>query len=100
MGGINMDIRFSSLNELYERLGPALNSKVNELIRNKYNYIKKEDIWNYLKNSKWLHSSNLSLAEMVNDILNCSDYEIDKYVKDQLKNQNRTAYFNDLDNLL
>ncbi len=95
-----MDIKFVSLNELYERLSPALNSKVNEFARKKYSYIKKEDIWNYLKDNKWLNSNALSLAEMVDDILNCSNLEVDKYVKNQLKNQVRNAYFNDLDNLL
>lgn len=95
-----MDIKFSSLNELYERLVPALNSKVNELVRSKYNYIKKEDIWNYLKDKKWAHANNLTLAGMVDNVLNCNSYELDRYVKSKVKEQSRTAYFNDLDNLL
>ena len=41
---INMFIK-----ELYERLKPALTTKVTELKRNDLDYIKIEDIWNYLK---------------------------------------------------
>jgi hypothetical protein len=95
-----MDIKFNSLNELYERLIPALTCKVNELRREKMTYIKKEDIWNYLKDSKWLHANYLTLADMVDDILNCNNYEIDKYVKDRVKSETREAYFDNLDNLL
>ncbi len=95
-----MDLGFSSLNELYERLIPALNVKVNELIRNKYNYIKKEDIWNYLKDNKWSNARNLTLADMVDDILYCDNIELDKYLKSKMNDQTREVHFEDLDNLL
>lgn len=95
-----MDIKFNSLNELYERLTPALSSKVNELKRRQYTYIKKEDVWNYLKDSKWLHSNDLSLSEMVDDILNCNNYDLDQFVKDRIKRESQTAQFDNLNNLL
>ena len=95
-----MDIEFSSLTELYDRIKPALNSKRKELERENLGYIQIEDIWNFLKERKWFQSRNLSLAEMVDDILNCHNYEIDMYVKEKLRVQERTATFNDLDNLL
>jgi len=44
-----MDIEFNSAGELYERLKPALKSKVSELRKFGYDYLKSEDIWNYLK---------------------------------------------------
>lgn len=94
------DMEFSSLSELYKRVTPALNTKVDELRRNNYTYIKSEDIWNYLKEHKWIRAYNLTLADIVDDILNCSNVEIDRYVKDKMKHHSRTAYFDNLDNLL
>ena len=47
----------------------------------KKDYIKKEDIWNALKNQKWNKSSNLTLYEMVDDILNSSPSYFDDYIK-------------------
>ena len=76
-----MDIEFNSIKELYDRLEPALDTKYNELIRNKISYIKKEDIWNYLKFNKWSHAKDLLLHEMVDDILNCDNALLDDYVK-------------------
>ena len=80
-----MDIEFNSIKELYQRLIPALNAKVVELKRNDLDYIKKEDIWNYLKEKKWSKANNLLLHEMVDDILNLDNYEIDEYVKEEIR---------------
>ena len=38
-----MDINFTSVEELYKRVYPALRSKVKEFKRNDINYIKEED---------------------------------------------------------
>jgi len=78
-------MEFSSIAELYARLEPALNAKVADLYRNGIDYIKKEDIWNYLKIKKWQKASNLLLYQMVDDILNTDNVLIDNYVKDNLK---------------
>lgn len=80
-----MDIEFNDIKELYERLEPALMAKVADLNRNEINYIKKEDIWNYLKVSKWKNSNNLLLYQMVDDILNTDNVLLDNYVKDRVK---------------
>lgn len=64
------DLKFESLKELYDRVLPALRSKVKELKRQNVSYIKEEDIWNILKTSKWMNHQTLTLAEMVDDILN------------------------------
>ena len=82
-----MDIEFNSLKELYERLKPALNTKKREFIRNKIDYIKEEDIWNYLRDYKWKKSNNLLLYQMVDDILNTDIVLIDGYVKENLKSR-------------
>ena len=79
-----MDIEFNSIKELYDRLEPALNTKAEELKRLKMNYIQKEDIWNYLKEEKWVNSQNLLLHEMVDDILNCDNMFLNDYVKKKM----------------
>jgi hypothetical protein len=88
-----MDVTFNSLEELYERIKPALITKKQEMKRNGFNYIKEEDIWNYLKEIKWKNTRNLSLYEMVNDVLNCEDYTIDRYLKEKLNLKDRKVYF-------
>ena len=80
------DIRFNSLEELYNRLIPAMETKVNELKHNGIRYINIDDVWNYLKKNKWNKSKNLSLSDCVDDILNTSDGEYKKYIKDKMKN--------------
>ena len=76
---------FSTQEELFNRLKPALRSKKRELNEYGYGYLKMEDIWNYLKESLWVRSKNLSLNEMVSDILNVDNEEVDAYFKEKLK---------------
>jgi len=90
-----MDVEFNSLEELYRRIKPALHTKKEEMKRNGYPYIKEEDIWNYLKEVKWVHSKNLSLYQMVSDDLNVKDNLIDRYLKEKLSMRNRDVYFLD-----
>lgn len=61
--------------------------------RNGYLYIKEEDVWNYLKEIKWVKSVNLELYQMVSDVLNTNDIEIDAYLKEKLNLRNRKLYF-------
>lgn len=84
---------FESLEQLYKRLLPALKSKVSELKRSGYDYLTSEDVWNYLKETKWIRSSNLSLNDMVSDIFTSSNDEIDAYFKSKLNKKNRKVYF-------
>ena len=85
-----MDPEFGSLKELYNRVKPALQTRVSEMRRIGYSYIKEEDIWNYLKEIKWKKSNDLSLHEMINDILNTDDVLIDSYFKNKAKDIERT----------
>lgn len=71
-----MKISFSSEEELYHRLFPALRTKKREFRKNSISLINEEDIWEYLKNKKWKESVGLSLANMVDDILNLNSTEI------------------------
>jgi len=71
-----MKIAFSSEEELYHRLFPALRTKRREFRRMSIKIVKEEDIWEYLKNKKWKESVGLSLAIMVDDILNLNGTDI------------------------
>lgn len=90
-----MNITFDSLEELYKRIKPALRTKKLEMNRLGLIYIKEEDIWNYLKEVKWINSTNLNLYQMVNDVLNADNMLIDKYLKDKLNMRNRIVYFDE-----
>ena len=89
------DVAFSSIEELYKRVKPALITKSNELKRNGVNYITPEDIWNYLKDNIWVNSRNLRLFCMVDDILNADNMKIDDYIKSKMETKERKVYFND-----
>ncbi len=84
-----MELEFNSLRELYKRVSPALSTKKIEMHRAGYTYIENEDIWNYLKESKWKSSFDLSLAIMVSDILNSDNLLIDDHFKNKIKNIKR-----------
>lgn len=94
-----MDYEFSSKEELFTRVGPALRAKLSDMQRLGYSYIKEIDIWNYLIVTKWSKSVNLMLSDVVHDILNVDDEEIDNFLKDKLKNANRTLYFDGIEML-
>ena len=86
---------FETLEELYKRIKPALTTKMREMRRNGYIYIKEEDIWNYLKEVKWVNSKDLSLYQMTCDILDTNDNVIDDYLRKKLNMKNRRAYFDE-----
>ncbi len=88
-----MNYEFTSLEELYNRLKPALEAKRIQMKRNGFNYIKIEDIWNYLKEIKWKKARDLSLYEMVDDVLNIDDIVIDSYIRGKMNLKNREIYF-------
>lgn len=77
---------YKSQKELYQNLIPALNVKLRLLKNNNYTNISKLDIWNYLKVNKWRNSVDLTLAEMVNDIIHVDNKEIDIYLKKNKEN--------------
>ena len=79
--------------ELYDRVKPALRTKKEEMRRNGFTYIKEDDIWNYLKEKKWINEKGLSLYQMVDDILNSESSLIDDYLKSKLNSRERKRYF-------
>ena len=70
------DIKFDSIEELYSRVLPALKSKKRELYRNKIKYINEQDIWDVLSKNNWKNDKNLTLADIVDDILNTSNEKL------------------------
>ena len=80
---------YRSQKDLYEGLIPAFNVKLKLLKDTEYSYITKEDIWNYLKENKWTNSVDLTLADMVQDIIHVSQIDIDIYLKNKLKNEEK-----------
>lgn len=73
-----MDIEFKNLSELRERVTPALNTKLKELKTKNYNYVTIDDIWDFLIKN-WKKSKNLTLYDIINDILNLNNEDIEEY---------------------
>lgn len=69
------EIKFNSLNELFNRLYPAFNTKVKELKSDGVN-VSEVELWNYLKNNIWQNSTTLTLYDMVSDIFSITKEKI------------------------
>ena len=67
-----MDIEFNSIKELYKRVVPALRVKRRILLKNGIK-VKEEDIFKYLAKEKWSKDNNLTLSDIVSDIINVKD---------------------------
>lgn len=77
-------MKFSSLEELYKKLIPAMDTKVSELKLNGISYISIDDIWEYNKKNNWIKSKDLTLSQCVDDILNTSDDKYKKYAREKM----------------
>ena len=62
-------MEFTSLSQLYGKLIPAFNVKQRLIKNSKYKDITNENIWSYLTDTKWRNAKDLSLSEMINDII-------------------------------
>ena len=82
-----MNYEFSSLEELYKRVSPALNSRVNELKKYGNLSISKYDLWKCLILNKWRYGQGLMLCDIVDDILNTSFDEINSYYMKMIKDE-------------
>ena len=69
---------YNSQKDLYLALLPAFNVKKRLLSRTNYD-ISNKDIWIYLANNKWKNSINLTLSEIINDIINVEPDKIYKF---------------------
>ena len=82
-----MDYEFSSLEELYKRVRPALKSKVDELQKYGNLSISKYDLWKCLIINKWRNETGLMLSDIVDDILNTSIDCIELYHRKFINNE-------------
>ena len=88
-----MDLNFSSKEELYERVKPALRTKKSELDKLGFSYISLQDIWAYLTENKWINGKDLMLSDIVDDILKVNNEEVNSYFKNMEDQSRKTLYF-------
>lgn len=81
-------MEYKTEKELFYSLRGAFNVKL-RMIKDEYDYIKMVDIWNYLKINKWCKDKNLSLSEMVNDIIDVDITKVDIFLKKYIKEEER-----------
>ena len=67
-----MDIEFKDSKELYKRVVPALRTK-RRLLLKKGISVSEIDIFEYLAKEKWSKGSNVTLSDVVSDILNVEE---------------------------
>ena len=85
-----MDIKFNSQEELYDRVKPALNAKLQELHRLGFSYVTIDDIWNYLKETKWINGKDLTLSDIVSNIIHVDNEKLDEYIKGDITKKRRS----------
>ncbi len=71
-------MEYNNQKELYMALIPAFNVKHRLMQVTKHKATNKE-IWTYLTNNKWKKSHNLTISEVVNDIINVDEELINNY---------------------
>lgn len=65
---VDFNVVYQTQEELYKSLISVL--RVKERVNRYYGYdITGEMMWNYLSSNKWCNDKNLSLAQVVNDII-------------------------------
>lgn len=72
-------MEFTSEKDLYIKLLPVFNVKKRLTSITKYQHITNEFIWQYLKETKWKKSYNLTISEIVNDIITIDINKVDTY---------------------
>lgn len=81
-------MEYNSQEELFKSLKGAFKVKL-RMVNKEYDYIKMVDIWNYLKINKWCKDKNLSISEMVNDIIDVDITKVDLFLKKYIKSEER-----------
>ena len=74
------EIVFRSIEELYNRVLPALYSKRKEINSLGFKLVTEKDIWNYLVENEWKTKRNLELHDLINDIFYVDNIKINDYV--------------------
>ena len=79
-----MNGEINSLQDLYRLLLPALRTKKKEMHDLKHLYIKEEDIWEYMRQSVWMDAVDLTLSDMVDNILNTENDDIASFMASRM----------------
>ncbi len=79
-----MENKINSQIELYKRIKPALRTKKHELMAAGIKIVTEKDIWNYNKENKWRNGKGLTIASMVDDVLNTDNGIYEEYVLKKL----------------
>ncbi|MBP3635172.1 MAG: hypothetical protein J6J17_01760 [Bacilli bacterium] len=67
-----MNIEFKSAKELYKRVIPALRTKKRILLKKGIN-VNEKQIFEYLVKEKWSKGFDLTLSDIVSDIINVNE---------------------------
>ncbi len=78
-----MEVVFQTEKELYERVKPALHAKLEELKRLNFKDIHEYEIWQYLKKCVWVNKKNLTLSDIVQDIIHLDHKKINLYLQNK-----------------
>ena len=70
-------MEYDNLTNLYQFLIPAFDVKL-RLLKNDNYHLTKKNIWSYLASSKWSSSQDLTISDMVDDIINVNPLDIIK----------------------
>ena len=73
-------MEFTTQQELFKALTPVFKVKIRLISITEYDYISKNDIFRYLSTNKWLYDKGLTLAEVVNDIINVDISKVANYM--------------------
>lgn len=73
-------MEYTSQLDLYNKLLPVFNVKKRLINYSKYKHITNENIWLYLIETKWKKAHNLTISEIVNDIITIDLEEINKNI--------------------
>ena len=71
---------FHSIDELYDRVLPALETRMRELHKLGYKNVTSDNIWKYLIQSRWMSAYELTLYDVVSDILNVDGERLTNYI--------------------
>ena len=73
-------MEYNSERELFEDLKGAFKVKL-RMIEGKYDNISMLDIYDYLKLNKWRYAKNLTISEIVNDIIDVDIAKVEDYIE-------------------
>lgn len=73
-------MEYNSERELFEDLKGAFKVKL-RMIEGKYDNISMLDIYDYLKLNKWRYAKDLTISEIVNDIIDVDIVKVEDFAK-------------------